>query len=84
MAREKAGPKTHVAERFAKNIAARIGDIHRGGGCRGSMLVAPPRFLGLLRDAVSSDCKLEPYGTIDKELVGLPADELRRYLDDDR
>lgn len=82
MAREKTGPKTHVAELFAKKIADRIGDIVRGGACRGYVLVAPPKFLGVLRDAVSRNCKQEPDATIDKELVGLPVDELRHYVDD--
>lgn len=81
MAREKVGPKTHAAERFAKKVAARIADIHLRGKCRGYVLVAPPRFLGMLREAAGAECKLEPCGTIDKELVGLPVDELRRYVD---
>lgn len=81
MAREKTGPKTHIAEQFAKQIAEHIGDIVRKGACRGYSLVAPPRFLGVLRDAVYRNCKLEPMMTIDKELVGLPVEDLRRYLD---
>ncbi len=81
MAREKAGPKTHIAEQFAKQIAEQIGDIVRRGACRGYSLVAPPKFLGILRDAVYRNCKLEPMTTIDKELVGLSVDDLRRYLD---
>lgn len=81
MAREKTGPKAHIAEQFAKQIAVHIGDVVRGGACRGYSLVAPPKFLGILRDAIYRDCKLEPVTTIDKELVGLPVDDLRRYLD---
>lgn len=81
LAREKSGPKTHIAEQFAKQIAEYVGDIVRAGGCRGYSLVAPPKFLGILRDAVYRNCKLEPITTIDKELVGRPVRELRRYLD---
>lgn len=81
MAREKTGPKTQIAEQFAKQIAVHIGDIVRDSRCRGYSLVAPPKFLGILRDAVYRDCKVEPDKTVDKELVGLPADELRPYLD---
>lgn len=82
MAREKAGPKTHAAEQFAKEIADSIGDVVRSGACRGYVLVAPPKFLGILRDTVARNCKRDPDITIDKELVGLPVDELRRYIDD--
>lgn len=82
MAREKSGPKTHVAERFSRVLAERIGDIVRSGGCYGYTLVAPPRFLGLLREAVVRNCKVEPDKTIDKELVGLSVADLKTYVDE--
>lgn len=84
MAREKSGPKTHIAEQFAKDIAEHIGDIVRSGACYGYTLIAPPRFLGILREAVARNCKVEPDKTIDKELVGLSVEDLRDYVDDAR
>ncbi len=70
MAKEKSGPKQHIAEIFAKDIAERIGKAVHSGRCRGYALVAPPRFLGLLRDAVETSCSTEPYKTVAKEVVG--------------
>ncbi len=81
MTREKHGPKAHVAGQFAKQVAKHMGDIVRAGACRGYSLVAPPKFLGILRDAVYRNCKLEPMATIDKELIGVSVDDLRSYLD---
>jgi len=69
MAKEKSGPKRHLAEVFAKDIAQRIGKALHDGSCRGYALVAAPRFLGLLRAALASAATAEPYLTIDKEVV---------------
>jgi protein required for attachment to host cells len=40
------------------------------GNCRGFALVAAPRFLGVLRSAISVATTAEPYATVDKEVVG--------------
>ena len=70
MAKERSTPKKHVAEVFAKQIAERIGKACHMGRCRGYALVAAPRFLGLLRDAVETSCSVTPYTTVAKEVVG--------------
>jgi len=69
MAREKSGPKRHLAEVFAKEIAERIAKALHDGSCRGYALVAAPRFLGLLRTALASTTTVEPYVTVDKHVV---------------
>lgn len=81
MAREKTGPKKHAAMLFASEIAEHIGDVVRGGICRGYVLIAPPRFLGILRDAVTRNCNVQPDATIDKELVGRSIADLQNYID---
>jgi len=83
MAAEKADPKKHAATAFAKRIAERIGKAAHDGRCRGYALIAAPRFLGMLRDAVSRNCKLEPFKTIDKDVVGQDTAFLQKLVDSD-
>lgn len=81
MAKEKSGPKKHVAEMFAKEIAERVGKATHMGRCRGYALVAAPRFLGMLRDALETSCSVEPYKTIDKEVVDKDVGFIRELVD---
>jgi len=83
MAVEKTDPKKHAATAFAKQIAERIGRATHDGSCRGYALIAAPRFLGLLRDAVSRNCRLEPFKTIDKDVVGQDTAVLQKLVDSD-
>ncbi|MGB5333236.1 MAG: host attachment protein [Woeseiaceae bacterium] len=83
MAKEKTDPKKHVAMAFAKKIAERIGKVTHDGSCRGYALVAAPRFLGMLRDAVSTTCKFEAFKTIDKEVVDRDTAFLKKLVDSD-
>lgn len=81
MGREKTDPKRHAAIRFAKQIAERIGKSIHTGRCREFSLVAAPRFLGELRDAMSSMSGVEPFCTVDKEMVGRDAGAIRELVD---
>jgi len=80
MTSEKAAPKKHAASIFAKQIAERIGKVMHDGSCRGFALIAAPRFLGVLRDAVSVATSAEPYATVDKEVVGQDTTVIERLL----
>lgn len=70
MSNEKADAKKTAAMAFAKKIAGRIAKVMHDGSCRGFALVAAPRFLGILRDAISIATTVQPYATVDKEVVG--------------
>ena len=70
MSNEKVDPKKTAAMAFAKQIAGRIAKVMHDGSCRGFALVAAPRFLGLLRDAIAVATTVEPYATVAKEVVG--------------
>ncbi len=83
MATEKTDPKKHAAIAFAKQVAEPIGKVVHEGNCRGYALIAAPRFLGLLRDAVAKQCKLEPFKTIDKDVVGRDTAFLQKLVDSD-
>jgi protein required for attachment to host cells len=80
MTSEKADPKKHAASIFAKQIAERIGKVMHDGSCRGFALIAAPRFLGVLRKAVSVETSAEPYATVDKEVVGQDTTVIERLL----
>ncbi len=80
MTNEKADPKKHAASTFSKQIAERIGTVMHDGSCRGFALVAAPRFLGVLRDAVSVATSAEPYATVDKAVVGQDTTVIERLL----
>ena len=83
MGQEKSGPKGQIAAAFAKQIATRIGKATHNGECRGYVLVAAPRFLGVLRDAVATNCSVAPYKTIDKDVVGRDTGFLQKLVDSD-
>lgn len=81
MGQEKSGPKGQIAAAFAKQIAMRIGKALHSGECRDYVLVAAPRFLGALRDAVSTHCSVPPSKTIDKDVVGRDTAFLTKLVD---
>lgn len=83
MGREKTDPRRHAATLFAKKIAERVGKAVHNGKCRGFALVAAPRFLGELRDALSSMPNVEPYREIDKEMVTADPGRIARLVDGD-
>ena len=70
MANEKTDPKKRLAEQFARDIGEYIAaDVHKGT-CRGYALVAAPQLLGMLRAELARDTPMEPYATVDKNVVG--------------
>jgi protein required for attachment to host cells len=80
MGHEKTDPKKTAAIAFAKQIAERIAKGMYDGGCRGFALVAAPRFLGILREALSILTTVEPYATVDKEVVGKDTEVIEKLL----
>lgn len=80
MANEKVDPKKHAALLFAKQIAERIGKVMHDGSCRGFALIAAPKFLGVLREAVSAATSVEPYATVDKQVVGQDTAVIEKLL----
>jgi len=80
MGHEKADPKKIAALAFAKQIAERIVKGMYDGSSRGFALVAAPRFLGILREAISITTTVEPYATVDKEVVGQDTAVIEKLL----
>lgn len=81
MTNEKMGPKKHAATVFSKVIVARIAKAMHDGHCREYAVVAAPRFLGLLRDALAATSIAEPYVSIDKEVVGQDTAVIQKLLE---
>jgi protein required for attachment to host cells len=80
MTNEGVDAKKHAALLFAKEIAGRIAGVMHDGSCQGFALVAAPRFLGMLRSAVSVATSAQPYATIDKGVVGKDAETIQKLL----
>ena len=80
MANEKADPKKHRAVQLARDVAEYIAaDVHKGT-CRGYALVAAPKFLGMLRVELARHTPMEPYATVDKNVVNQPAAVIEKLL----
>ena len=70
MTKEKPGSERQVSVRFAKEIASRINRATYDGSCRSFVMIAAPRFLGILRQALAKHGTATPEFTIDKDVVG--------------
>ncbi len=80
MVKEQSGPKKRAINAFAKNIAKRINDAIHEGTCDEIVLIAAPRFLGVLRDALAKAGNVVPAVTIDKEMIGQDAGAIEKLL----
>jgi len=70
----------HEAEIFATDICAEIAKIRRIGDLRRIYLVAPPKFLGLLRSALNPQCHELLAGEVNKDLVSHTLEAIRSHL----
>lgn len=82
MTNEKADPKAHSAVVFAKDLAERLGADRQKGRYDKLIVVAAPRFLGVLRPALST-AGLEADRAIDKAVTGKSAEFIQKLVDSD-
>lgn len=75
-------PTEHVAAQFAREIAALLEDGRNGQKYDRLVLVAEPRFLGLLRAALSEQTASLVTATLDKDLGGIEDRDLPKHLQD--
>lgn len=73
-------PREHEARLFAQQIAAAIEHAHRDGQIDRLILVAGPRFLGVLRDALSPAVRGLVAEEVHKDLVHEPASAVLSHL----
>ena len=77
---ERGDPKKRAVSALAQEIGQYVNDAHAAGRFAGLTLVAAPRLLGLLRDALSPACRACVTRTVRKDLVHSTEAELRAHL----
>ncbi len=77
------GPQHIEAEKFARRVAERLEERLREGRFDELQIIAAPRFLGLLRKALSQAVLSTVTRQIDKDLIHVSNDELPRRLEAD-
>ena len=73
-------PKDVYLLKFARTIAKRLLEVEHNEPVAGIVLVAPPRFIGLLRKAIAVAGGIEPCRTINKDVVGIDERHLQQLL----
>lgn len=74
-------PTAHVAAQFAKFIAALLEEGREHGRYQRLILIAEPRFLGLLRAALPSPTAALVAAELDKDLGEIEARDLPAHLE---
>ena len=72
--------KEHEVETFAKEIAERLETGRTSGQFQKLVLMAPPAFLGVLREQLGDEVRKLVVEEIAKDLVTHSADEVRKHL----
>ncbi len=73
--------KDQEKQRFARELAERLRQGRVEGRYDGLVLIAPPQFLGELREALDAATAERITHSFDKDLVGADEATLRRLLD---
>jgi protein required for attachment to host cells len=71
---------TQEEERFLRTLADRLDAAVNAGQAKSLFLVAPPRALGVLRQAYSHAPRAALRAEIDKDFVKLPVHEIEKHL----
>ncbi|MCC5881391.1 MAG: host attachment protein [Halomonas sp.] len=74
----------HEAEIFAKQIAERVYKARVDNRMDKLIIVAPPRFLGVLRDKIDGPTSKLIIHTLDKDLSKAPLDDIQKAVSDMR
>ena len=67
-------------QRFLSDLAKRLDAAVLGGETKALILVAPPRALGVLRQAASAHVRGAIRAEVDKDYVKLPVHEIEKHL----
>lgn len=73
-------PTEHLAVEFAKSLAAMLKAAHEAKRFEGLVLVAGPKFLGHLREALDKRTAAAVKATLDKDLGEVSAQDLPSHL----
>ena len=72
--------KGHESIVFAKELAKRLDSARNNGEFRQLILVAPPTFLGVLREQLDQEVMQQVTGQIDKNLVQQSPENVLKHL----
>lgn len=72
--------KTEAARRFARSLAERLREARLQGEYERLFLVAPPDFLGELRQALDEGTRGVVVGELPKDLSRMPPQDIRAHL----
>ena len=75
-------PKDVEARQFAQQLADELDEAREGGQFGELALIAPPKFLGWLRDAISPQTQNTVSAEIDKDFSKLSLHDLKQRLPD--
>ena len=67
-------------QRFLQRLAGHLDAAVNAGKAKSLVVVAPPRALGVLRQAYSHNLRAALRAEIDKDLVWLPIYEIEKHL----
>jgi len=67
-------------ERFLQRLASHLDAEVNAGNAKAVIMVAPPRALGVLRQAYSQNLRNALRAEIDKDFVRMPLDEIEKHL----
>ena len=73
-------PRDEEDRHFAEDIAGRLNHARAAGSLERIMLVAPPRFLGLLREKLDDGTRKRVDVELALDLTALPAEEIRERI----
>jgi protein required for attachment to host cells len=71
---------TQEEDRFLRNLLGHLEAAMNAGQAKSLIVVAPPRALGVLRQAYSHNLRAALRAEIDKDLVKLPVYEIEKHL----
>ena len=67
-------------DKFLHKLAGHLDAAVNAGHAKSLILIAPPRALGVLRQAYSHNLRAAVHAEIDKDLVRLPVYEIEKHL----
>jgi protein required for attachment to host cells len=71
---------TQEEEKFLRKLAGHLDAAVKAGEAKSLFMVAPPRALGVLRQAYSHNLRSALRAEIDKDFVKLPVHEIEKHL----
>jgi len=67
-------------QRFLADLTRRLETAVKGGEAKSLVLVAPPRALGMIRQAATSNLRKALRAEIEKDYVKMPVHEIEKHL----